>query len=318
MQAFLKDFVNAVNEEKLVVNYAEVWQNGSMVDFWSRFQDTSSDGMSAFKGVSRQESYSMAKSFSGIGIGIAIDEGIIALNERVADSFPEFTGHIQDTEVLAVTVEDMLKMASGMSKAMFFRDSDERRWTKDWEKRIYEKAEWNLKRGQDFLYNNANPYLLGCLVERKTGQNLLEYMRTRLFEPLDIGNPDMTRCPMGHTIAANGLDINCNELSRFGQMLLNKGEYNGHRIVSEKFVEAALAPQIKTDTKPFWPSQNEYLDYGYQFWVDSANNCSYAWGIFGQFCLILPEKNAVVSVQSLDIKNDRIGALLWEHIVEKL
>lgn len=318
MAYFLEDFVKAVREENLVVNYAEVWQDGSQVDFWSRFQKAGSDGMSAFKGVSRQESYSLSKSFTSIGIGIALDEGLLSLDERLADSFPELTDVIQEPEVLAVTVEDLLRMASGMSKPMFFRDSDERRQVKDWFRYIYETEEWDLRRGRDFLYNNVNPYLLGCLLERKTGQNLLEYMRHRLFEPLDIGNPDMTQCPMGHTVAANGLDINCHELTRFGQMLLNKGEFNGHRIVSADYVEKALSPQIRTGKKSFWPSDDEYLDYGYQFWVDQANHCSFAWGILGQFCLILPERKAVVSVQSLDAENDRIGELLWKYIVEKL
>lgn len=318
MSRILKDFVSKTQELNLTLLYAQVYQDGKELDFWSRFQVDSADGMSAFKGLSRVNSYSMAKSFTGVGIGIAIDEGLISLDEKIADSFPELTYDISDKEVLDITVEDMLKMASGMSKAMFFRDSDERRTVKDWPRYIYSHGEFGLKRGEQFLYNNVNPYLLGCLVERKYGANLLEYMRYRLFEPLGIGNPDMTQCPMGHTIAANGLAINCDEMSRFGLMLLNKGVYREKRIVSEKFINAALMPQIKTNSEPFWPSDGRNLDYGYQFWVDTVNNCSYAWGILGQFCMVLPDKNAVVTVQSLDLNNKALGTLIWNEIVKRL
>ncbi len=318
MSTFLTDFINEIEEKGLTVLYVQVYQDGRQLDFWSRFHAQSTDGMSAFEGVSRVESYSMAKSFAGIGAGIAIDEGLITLDERIADSFPELTYDISDSKILGITVEDMLKMASGMSEPMFFRDSIERRECRDWLRRIYSQGEFGYERGSQFLYSNVNPYMLGCLIERKYGKNLLEYMRYRLFEPLGIGNPDMTQCPMGHTIAANGLDINCEELSRFGLMLLNKGVYNDRRIVSRAFVEAALSPQIKTDQKPFWPSKNDTLEYGYQFWVDSANHCSYAWGILGQFCMILPDKNAVVTVQALETDNTVLGTLLWKHIVEKL
>lgn len=318
MAGFLSDFIAEVNRHNLTVIYAQAYQHGKELDFWSRFQSDASDGMSAFTGLSRLESYSTAKSFTSIGIGIAIDEGLIALDEPVANSFPELTEGISDPEILAITVEDMLKMASGMSKAMFFRDSEERRTVKDWPRQIFTHGEFGYRRGEQFLYNNVNPYLLGCLVERKYGANLLEYMRERMFEPLGIGNPDMTQCPGGHTIAANGMAINCDEMSRFGLMLLNKGVYNGKRIVSEDYVTRALSPQIKTTSKPFWPSAQDTLDYGYQFWVDTANHCSYAWGILGQFCLVLPEQDAVVTVQALETDNQTLGTLIWKHIVEHL
>lgn len=318
MERFLEEFTARAREKNLTTIYAQVCQNGEIKDTWSRFQVNGNDGMSAFKGISRMESYSMAKSFAGIGVGIAVDEGLIRLDEKVAESFPELTYDISDPDILDVTVEDMLKMASGMSVPMFFRDSEERAKEKDWPRYIYSHGQYGLKRGEDFLYNNVNPYLLGCLIEKKSGQNLLEYLRYRLFEPLKIHNPNMTSCPMGHTVAANGLDINCEELTRFGTMLLQGGEFNGKRIVSKEYVEAALAPQIATGKKTYWPSADESQDYGYQFWVDAANHCSYAWGILGQFCMILPEKQAVVTVQSMEKNEAELGKLIWSSIVEHL
>ncbi len=317
MTAFLSEFMKKAEENRLLVLYAQVQKDGAMLDRKSRFGRIAT-GLTAFAGLSRMESYSAAKSFSAAGIGIALDEGLITPDERVADSFPELTYDIANPNALDITVEDMLRMSSGLADPLFFRDSPERATVRDWPRYFYEKGDFARKPGTSFLYSNFNTYMLGCLVERKAGVNLLEYMRFRLFEPLGIGNPDMTVCPRKHTVAANGLAVNVDEMSRFCQMLLDRGVYNGKRILSEKFIDAALSPQIGTEVKPFWPTSAKTLEYGYHFWVDAPNKCSFLYGILGQFCLILPEKNAVVCVQALE-ENDRLlASLIWEHIVNRL
>ena len=318
MANILDQFVSDCQRENLLILYAQVRQGGAVIGQWSRFGKGSGNGLSAFSGVSRMESYSLTKSFSSVGIGIAIDEGLISLDEKVADSFKDYTYAINDPRVLDVTVEDMLKMASGLSNPLFFRDSPERATVKDWIKHFFDHGDFSKTRGKDFLYSNFNPYMLGCLVEIKTGRNLLEYMRYRLFEPLGIGNPDMTMCPMGHTVAANGMAINVDELGRFGQMVLQQGLYNGKRVVSSEFIKAATSAQIATKVPDYTDPNEGTLDYGYQFWVDSAHRCSFLFGVFGQFCVISPEKDAVISVLALEERDARIGKYIWEDILFRL
>lgn len=317
MEQLLDGFIKAIKANDLLVYNVQVYKDGQELDRWSRFKK-SDNGMSAFDAFSRFESYSTAKSFSSIGVGIAIDEGLISLDEKVANSFPELTYNINDSNILDTTVEHLLTMTTGLKEAIFFRDSKERANEKDWLQYIYQNAKYDKKPGEKFLYTNANTYLLGCLVEKKAGVNLFEYMRYRLFEPLGIKNPNMTACPLGHTIAANGLDINIDEMSRFGQMLLNKGIFDNKRIISEQYLSNALAPKVKTDVKKFWSSKNDTFDYGYQFWVDSANNCSFMLGILGQMTIVLSDKNAVVSIQSLEQNDAFLARLLWEYVVQNI
>ena len=314
MARLLEQFINHVNEENLLVLYAQIRQGGEVKEEWSRFAYGQQSLLTAFKGLSRFESYSMAKSFSAVGVGIALDEGLIRLDEKVADSFPDCAYDVTNPYALDITVKDMLTMSSGMKKAILFRDSPERATVRNWPRYFYEKGEFIRPPGQLFLYNNANTYMLGCLVERKAGCNLLEYMRYRVFEPLGIGNPDMTTCPLGHTVAANGLAINVDELGRFGQMILNKGVYRGKRIVSEKFVKEALTPWIQTNV-PIYTNSSKTFGYGYQFWIDTENKVSVVVGILGQLCVIIPGKDAVVSMLALDQKSDRLGELLWRDVV---
>jgi len=125
MAKFLSKFMEEVEENNVLVLYAQVYKDGKMLDLYSRFGKITT-GLSAFSGVSRVESYSAAKSFSAAGVGIAIDEGLISLEEKVADSYPELTYDINNPYALDITVEDMLKMSSGLADPLFFRDSPER------------------------------------------------------------------------------------------------------------------------------------------------------------------------------------------------
>lgn len=317
MPGMLGSFLKEVEARKLTVLYAQVRQGGEVTDFWSRFQFGNDSKLTGFRGLSRFESYSTSKSFSAVGVGIAMDEGLIQLDERVSASFPDCAFDVTNPYALDITVEDMLKMASGLSHPLFFRDSPERATIRNWPRYFYEKGEFTYPPGQRFLYSNFNTYMLGCLVERKAGVNLLEYMRYRLFEPLGIGNPDMTTCPSGHTVAANGMAINVDEMGRFGEMVLNKGVYNRKRIVSEAFIHAATSAQIKTDVLSF-AGKKPLLDYGYQFWIDTNSGMFFLRGILGQFCVIFPEKNAVVTLLSLEQRDTELGELLWSEVLTKL
>ena len=116
----LERFVKEVKENDLLVYNVQVYKDSKELDRWSRFS-SSDDGMSAFNNLSRFESYSTSKSFCAVGVGIAIDEGLISLDEKVADSFPELTYDINDPNILDTTVEHMLTMTTGLEKAVMFR-----------------------------------------------------------------------------------------------------------------------------------------------------------------------------------------------------
>jgi len=306
MKELLDSFLARTQEEKLHVLYAQIRQKGETVANWSRFSV-----------LTRLESFSTSKSFTAVGVGIAIDEGLLTLDEKVADSFPEYTYDVSNLFALGITVEDMLKMSSGLSDPLFFRDSPLRATVRDWGRYFYEVGDFVKKPGETFLYCNFNTYMLGRLIEKKTGQNLHEYLRFRLFEPLRIGNPDWNICPYGHTIAANGMEINVDEMGRFCEMMLNKGVFEGKRIVSEEFVQKATSPLIKSDKSI--PLENAgFLDYGYQFWADPARDCFHLWGIFGQYAVVLPEKNTIVVILSLEENDDAVGRRVWEDIITQI
>lgn len=313
MSKQFQKFMAHVQDKNFELIYAQVRQKGEIIDDWARFQ-----------AKPRFESYSTAKSFVGVGVGIAIDEGLISLEERVSDSLKEACYDVTNPYALDLTVKDMLTMTTGTERPMFFRDSYERAHCKDWVRYFYEKGNFIYPPGTHFLYNNVNPYLLGVLIEKKCGKNLYEYLRYRLFEPLEIRNPDWTICPKGHTVGGNGMAINVDELGRFGQMLLDGGQFKGKRIVSEQFVKDMMTGQVDAGEETVPGHPDTHLQYGYQIWVDPVHKCAFLWGVFGQYCIIVPEKELVITIQGLqDDDGGSNGAYgisplrmkIWEDLV---
>lgn len=308
-----QNFINKIGRSHLI--YAQVRKDGKIIEDWSRFASKP-----------RFESYSAAKTFAGIGVGIAIDEGLISLDEKIIDSFKEESYDVTNPYAYDITVRDMLTMSSGLSNTLFWKDGWERKHEQDWTRYFFKKGQFENKPGSTFLYNNANTYMLGRLIEKKSGQNLLEYLRYRLFEPLEFHNPEWLHCPMGHTVAANSLMINVDEMGNLGQMLCNGGVYKNKRIVSKAFVKDMMTQHIEVPTETVPRYSNVKMGYGYFLWIDSMHKCGFLWGIWGQYCIVIPEKNIVIATQAFydedggsngEYKPSPMREILWQELVSE-
>lgn len=308
----IKKFMEDIEKNGFYILATQIRKDGNVVDEWTRFA-----------AKPRFETYSISKTFVGVGTGIAIEEGLIRLDEKVINSFPEASYDIVNDNAINITVKDLLTMTSGLSETMMWRDGYERKHERDLIRFFYSKGKFDNKPGTTFLYNNANSYILGCLIEKKSGQNLREYLRYRLFEPIGIHNVEWTSCPMGHTIAANALQINVDELGQFGQLIANGGEYNGKRIVSKDYIKEMTTSYFETGE--YIPGKTPTkAGYGYKIWIDKVNQAVYMWGIFGQYCVVIPKKNVVVTVLALEqtdggsngnYKTSPLRKIIWEDIV---
>lgn len=313
MSAFFDTFMDHVRRDGMFLLEVQLRQNGEVTDHWSRFP-----------ACPRFETFSVAKTFTAAAAGIAMEEGLLRPEDRLADTFPEAA--LLGPFAEAVTVRNLLTMSSGMEKTMFWRDGWERKHVRDWIPWFFENARFTDRPGTVFQYNNANTYLLGCMIEKRSGQTVREYLRDRLFEPLGIGNPEWMDCPRGHTLAANGLALNADELGRFGQLIADGGVWEGRRLLPEDYLRDMLTPHILTgEILPGKPDRR--AGYGYQIWLDEARRAAFLWGIFGQYCVVLPEKNAVITVLSLQQddggSNGAYGISplrirIWEDLIDRL
>ena len=284
------EFIDKMKKQEKVINYVQVRRRGETILDWGRLSRKT-----------RLNTWSVSKSFVSVAVGIAMDMGLITLDEKICDSFGEYLPNNPSKNLLNLEVKHLLTMTTGVEHPLFFDNDDERYITMDWLKYFFSQN-FPFKPGERFLYCNFNTYLLACLIEKKSQMDIMEFLKEKLFTPLKIFSPDWTRCPMGHIHAANGLYLTIEEFGNFGQMLLDGGVFEGKRIVSESYLKMATTNQLPED----WD-----IKYGFQFWLNPDGSFR-ADGKYGQYIIVLPDKEIVVSVQSLS--EGEIFSEVWNWI----
>ncbi len=280
-QILLDEIMATADEQNLTLLYSQVVRGSELVAENNKV-----------KAKHRMHVFSIGKSLTACAVGIAEGEGLIALDDVALDYFPEYKEKIGGDEKYRFTIKDLLMMSIGLEKALFFSTDEERYKEKDWVDYFW-NAGFDLSRKGEFKYSNFCSYILSCIIEKVSGESMLEYLRYRFFERIGIENPDWTYCPKGHTYACNGIFLNIDEMSNFGSLLLNLGKYNGEQVVPERFIKDAISKQVETVGSPFGP-RFEY-GYGYGIWMTEIPGTFMCYGSCGQFLLGIPDRNILLS-----------------------
>jgi hypothetical protein len=171
-----------------------------------------------------------------------------------------------------------------------------------------------FKPGTHFLYNTSGTCMLSAAVQKATGQTVLDYLRPRLFEPLGIEKPTWEASPQGISVGGYGLSIRTEDIARFGQLYLQKGKWAGKQLVPASWVESATVLQTSNGSNP---KSDWEQGYGYQFW--RCRHGAYRGdGAFGQFCVVLPEQDAVVAITSGVKDMQALLNLVWDKLLPAL
>jgi CubicO group peptidase (beta-lactamase class C family) len=136
-------------------------------------------------------------------------------------------------------------------------------------------------------------------------------LRPRLFEPLGIENAEWSTSPQGISAGGWGLFIRTEDIAKFGQLLLQKGQWNGKQIIPASWVEQATSKQVSNGSDP---TKDWDQGYGFQFW--RCRHGAYRGdGAFGQFCVVLPEQDAVVAITA-DTKDMQAELnIVWDKLL---
>jgi hypothetical protein len=146
------------------------------------------------------------------------------------------------------------------------------------------------------------------------GESVLDYLRPRVFEPLGIDDPRWDRDPQGLPIGGYGLALRTEEIARFGQLYLQKGQWGGKQLVPASWVETATSRQVSNGSKP---ESDWEQGYGFQFW--RCRHRAYRGdGAFGQFCVVLPEQDAVVAITSGVRSLQAVLDVVWNRLLPAL
>ena len=136
--------------------------------------------------------------------------------------------------------------------------------------------------------------------------------------PLGIRNPQWLESVKGYTLGCGGLHLSTEELSRFGQLCLNKGQWEGKQLVSASWIEEATACQISNKIEGKVQHPDECAGYGYFFWRCSRDNAYCGNGYAGQRIFVLPEQDACIAVTAHEFNSGSVSDCVWNHIVPQL
>jgi len=253
----------------------------------------------------RHELYSLSKSFTSTAVGLAIADGKLSLDDPVLKFFPEEAPAAPSNNLKAMRMRDLLCMSTGHQIEPRLQASKE-----SWVKTFLAQPVPH-KPGTHFLYNTAGTYMQSAIVQKVTGQTVLDYLRPRLFEPLGIENPTWGTSPQGISLGGYGLSVRTEDIARFGQLYLQHGKWHGRQLIPAKWVAMATSRQASNGSNP---NSDWDQGYGYQFWR-SRHGAYRGDGAFGQFCIVMPDQDAVVAITSGVGDMQAVLNLVWDKLL---
>lgn len=236
-----------------------------------------------------QNTYSVAKTFTMTAVGLLYDKGLIRLDEKVcdilADDLPE-SG--MDERWRNCTVEWALTHSLGIPGG--FLDIDTHKSSEFTQDFLGYMLTYPLvyEPGTESRYADGSYYLLSCIVEKKAGMPLDNFLWKELLCKLDFQEMAWSHCPKGHAIGATGLYIHSQDMAKIGLVYLQGGVYNGERLLSEEWVNLAVTKEFALE----W---------------DDTHTVYFKGGMCGQKLIIAPEQNRVVALQAYGANSNLIA-----------
>jgi len=260
----------------------------------------------------RHSLYSLSKSFTATAVGFARAEGKLSLDDKVVSFFPNELPDSANANLQQLTVKDLLTMSVGQEPdptGTVVQDSN-------WVKRFFTVL-IKYQPGSRFLYNSTATYMLSAIVQKVTGEKVIDYLQPRLFDPLGITKPDWEESPQHTNTGGWGLRLKTEDIAKFAQLFLQKGKWNGKQVLPQGWVEEASTAHIIQHPE-YSQAKRDSSDweqgYGYQMWR-CRNNAYRGDGAFGQYAIVLPEQDAVIAITSETADMQGELNLIWKILL---
>ena len=267
-------------------------------------------GIVTFGPTVRHDERSISKSVVSLLMGMAIDHGWIkSIDAPVFSFFPEYAS-LSTPEKSRIKIRDLLTMSSGLE----WHENDVPYTSPDNSEIVMDRSSDPLRAalapdmaaapGKIWNYNSGSTELLGAILKKATGKPVDQLAATLLFAPLGITDFTWYKNPNGRPHAAGGLRLRPRDLAKIGQLILQRGSWNGTQVISSAWIDTATAPHFMGEALFF---------YGYQFWLGRSlvNGHEVKWtaavGLGGQRLYVIPELDMVVALNSGMYTSDRQG-----------
>ncbi len=249
--------------------------------------------------------WSLSKSFTSTAAGFAVQEGLLSLDTPIVDFFAEKLPCEPCGYMKKVTVRHLLSMASGHSVEPNAMNGTN--WVYNFLTSYIDKEP-----GSIFTYNTAGTYVVSAILQKVTGQTVMDYLRPRLFEPLGFSEQTWwLSSPEGISCGGFGLNVTTRDLAKFGQFYLQRGSWEGKQLLNAEWIDLAVSKQIdNAGNTPDWR-----CGYGYQFWRCQPEGVYRGDGAFGQLCVVMPKQDAVLAVNAGTMPMQETLDGVWEILL---
>ena len=248
---------------------------------------------------------SLTKSMGSLLIGIALDKGFIpSLDTKLTRWFPQLKND-SDKRKQEITLRQIMNQASGLRH----EDLDKPNGIGEY-LALTDPAGWILNApllstpGEVFHYNNAATHLLGIILTKSSGMDVLSFAKTYLLDPLDIKAVEWAKMKDGYYDFAGleNIRLHTADWIKIGSLLLHEGRYHEKQVVPAKWIAQVIHPDITYPTGwGFRPSQYGLCWYHITY-KDREMIYGLGWG--GQFLIVVPHLQMVLAInQSKEDQN---------------
>lgn len=258
--------------------------------------------------------YSLTKTFTAVAVGLAVEDGLLTLDDRVVDVLPDHVPTDASDQARRLTVHHLLTMTTGHRD-----DSLDEAWELEPRDLVrgFLRVPFPDPEGTRHAYDNATTFVLARIVERVTGRGLAELLDERLFAPMGVDHAEWDRVADGVAYGFHGLHLTTEAVAAFGELLLRGGRWGDRQLVRRDWVERATRHHV--DTVPYKDDASHDTDfscgYGYQVW--RSRHGFHGHGAYGQQCVVVPEHDLVVAVTA-EGESQEVFDALWECLLPGL
>ncbi len=249
--------------------------------------------------------YSVSKSFTSAAVGFAVEEGLISVDAKVIDFFPEYRPPVYDENLENLKVFHLLTMTAGKDVSVL-TDKSKKRWMKD-----FFDAKWAFAPGESWRYISENQYVLCAILQKVTKMTVIDYLMPRLFEPLGIDRPFWETDCNGIEAGDWGLYLKTEDLAQFILCYMQGGKFDGKQVIPQKWAEESVKGLVSNGQ---YKQADSTSGYGYCFWRNGGCKNSYrADGMFSQFGFVFEDYDAGVIITASEVFEQKMRDCVWRH-----
>jgi CubicO group peptidase (beta-lactamase class C family) len=335
--------------ERELGNVALTTMDGRSISFTQALAETYADGIvvlhrgcivferyfGALEPHKQHIAMSVTKSFTGVLAGILIAEGKLDPTALVPAYVPELK-----RSAFGDAVAQVMDMTTGLKYTEVYTDPRSDVWALRRANgmappepgaspiSLLEYLTTQQKQGEHghvFAYKTVNTDVLAWITRRVSGQSLSTQLSTRIWQPMGAEeDAHYTVDRLGIESGGGGLNTTARDLARFGEVMRNRGQFNGRQIVPKGVVDDIAEGG---DPKKFAPAGYATLpgwSYRNQWWVSHNSHGAYmARGIHGQSIYIDPRAEMVIARYAShpaagNVNNDPVTLPAFARVAERL